>query len=214
MKLKKRTTQLKEKITNSYYKYCSELPLWNFIKCMTNKNVNYLIISGNPDTNLLNHQWGLICDEYTDLSEDATHSYLLDLFTQISYLDEKLRIVYNIIAYLERKRSEGLIEILQNELGFPFSYSEETMLHDLKMTVSAVKMDKVNLGLSEAELKAYKDRHVEATEVDYIKLIIRLGKFQGYQINQKETTVLEFASILNDFTNSISSNKKLIPTEE
>lgn len=209
-KLNKKRGNLNPDIVNDYYKDCSELPLWNFIKCTVSKNLNYLIISGTPDVELMKKSWNDITNEYSDLSDDGTTSYILNLFSQISYLDEKLRIVYNIIAFIENRRSEELIKILQEDLGFGYSYSEETIEDDLRATVSEIKIDKVNLDLSEIELKAYKEKSVEPNEVDYVKLIVRLGKHQGYPIKQKETTVLEFVAILNDFSSKISNRQLTI----
>lgn len=202
MKLQKKRTELTPKIVSAYYKDCSELILWNFVKCITTKNLNYLIISGQPSQENLSKAWIDIGDEYADLSQDNLHDFLLNLMSQISYLDEKLRIVYNIVAYLENKRSEGLIEVLQNDLEFPYEYSEESIQQDLKMTVNDIKMDQINLELSHVELKAFRDKNTEPTEIDYNKLISRVSKYQGYAIKQKETTLLEFTVMLNDFVSS------------
>lgn len=212
MQLIKKRSQIKIKTIDAYYDNCNDLIFWNFVKCTVTKNLNYLIISGTPAKDKLIAAWNEITNSYQDLAKDSTSDYLLNLFCQISYLDERLRIVYNIIAYLEVNRSEGLIEVLQNDLGFNYSYSEETMLQDLKLTLSECKMDKVNLDLSEIELKAYREKNVEPTEIDYDRLLTRLSKYQGYQLKSKEITVTQFVSILNDYS-AKNQPGKLEPTE-
>lgn len=212
MQLTKKRTQIKPKVIDAYYDNCSDLIFWNFVKCLVTKNVNYLVISGTPSKEKLNEAWKSIESDYQDLAKDSTSDYLLTLFCQISYLDEKLRIVYNIVSYLEINRSQGLISVLREELGFSYSYSEQTMKQDLKLTVSECKMDKVNLDLSEIELKAYKEKNVEPTEIDYDRLLTRLSKFQGYQLKAKEITATQFISILNDYT-AKNQPQKLEPTE-
>lgn len=212
--LKKKTTNLKKFAeVNSWYKNCSELPLYNFIKATITNDVTWLKISGNPSDEDLHEAWSTIQGDFEDMQKDSQSDYLLNLISQITYTDERLRIIYNVVSILEIKRSEALISILQNELGFNYEYSEESLQRDLKLTLSEIKMDQVNLELSRKEYEDYKAKGKPVTELDYDKLISRLSKYQGYHIKSKEITVTQFISILNDFTET-NSPKKLIPTDE
>lgn len=191
---------LKQNIKAEYYKNCAELPLNLFIQCVVTQKLHGLIISGKPTDEQLNEAWGNINQDYQDLTEDHDGDYLLGLFSNISYLDERLRIIYNIVAYLEIKRSEGLILLLQ-EMGFDFEYSEESLLTDLKLTVSQAKFDKVNLEMQQNELKELQSKGKQPTEYDYDSILSTLSKYQGYQLRSKDLTVTEFIAILNRFKN-------------
>ena len=205
--LQKKRTPIKQP---RWYTDCAELPLINFIKivCDANRLREWLTITGTPKESDLLQAWEKISESYNDLMGDTTQVYLLDLLSQISYLDEKLRIVYNIVAYLSVNRSEGLIKVLQEDLNFNYEYSDESIERDLKATVSEIKIDKVNLELNQNELKEHKDKGKPPTESDYDSILSTLSKHQGYHIRKQDITVSEFIAILNNFKDA-HSNKPI-----
>lgn len=204
----------KKDIPVEYYQSCDTLMLYNFIKIVVTKNIRqWLTISGYPSDEQLSDAWNKINESYQDLTEDTDGDYLLGLFTSISMLEGKLAIIYNILAYLEINRSEGLIQVLQDEFGYYYEFSEESIEIDIKSIISELKLDQVNLDLQNKELKEFQGKGKAPNEFDYDSILSTLSKYQGYHIRSKDITVTEFIAILNRFKHENNPIKNESPQE-
>jgi len=178
-----------------YFDSCTELPLYNLIKIIVTKDLKWLIKEGNP-TNL-ETAWANIYSEYCEISGDQTGGYVLDLSKEISYLTNRLTHVQKLVDMLLIRRNEDWISILQNELGFKFSYSD--LEKDLKRTVTLAKSDLVKLQKKQSEYDSLNKPGKETTEQDYTKTLQVLSKFQGYQVRAKDITVSEYVEMIKDY---------------
>lgn len=212
--LKKKKTKIERIVKPEYHTKCSTLLLYNYIKVCVTNDLSWLVIAGKPTKEQLADAWHEITEQYQFLSsEDVSGDYLLNLLIDISTLDERLRVVYNIVNFLFIKRSDELISILQDEYGYPFTYSEESYEADLKATLAYASANKVSLDLAEAELKKYKEANKAPTEFDYDSIVTLLSKYQGYPINEKEVTVTKFISIMNRYKNENTNKSQPSPEE-
>lgn len=204
----------KQHIEIKYYESCDTLILYNFVKSVVTKDLrSWLVISGYPTDEQLMEAWAKINESYQDLTEDTDGDYLLGLFTNISQLEGRLTIVYNILAYLEINRSDALIELLQEEFGFYYEFSEESIVSDIKAIISELKLDQINLDLQNKELKEFQSKGKAPNEFDYDSILSTLSKYQGYHIRSKDITVTEFIAILNRFKHENNPVKNQSPQE-
>jgi hypothetical protein len=180
------------------YSQCTDLPIYNFVKCSVSGDLKYLVKSGSPDN--LDEVWDKIKNEYAELCNDTSQAYLLNMVVKIDMLDKRLIIIQGIVDQLSKRRNEDLITMLQVELGFPFQYIDlET---DLKNTITKAKFDLLTLKTLEAEYKAYLEENKggkELTEQDYEEQMIMLSKWQQCKYTLRDTTVSEYVALINRF---------------
>lgn len=192
--------EVAEEIIGEVYNSCGDLLMYNFVKASVTKNLKHLIKSGSPTDSELTEVWELIKAEYEDLSNDSSQNYLLNLLIQIDHLDKKLIITQGLVDYLSIERSEELIEVLQNDLNFPFAYIDLDV--DLKKTITKAKFDLMNLRRLEAESKEFVEdnkNEKETSELDYEEQMTILSKWQQCRYSLNDTTVTQYIALIHRF---------------
>lgn len=169
------------------------MPLWNFVQCVVYKDLAALGSHDNPEA-----IWEAIFNEYIDLTKSTKSSQLLRLYCEISQLEGKHTILLTILAQLAIKRTEGLIELLQKDMGYRYSYSEATFDADIKRTLTQSKNDILQLQLKRGELeKLSKAPQKELTEADFDDDLAEISKYQGIHYKMKDITVTEYVTLIN-----------------
>jgi hypothetical protein len=201
MKRSKLISQPKQEFhLDKAYESLFELPLYNWVKRILEDDNKWLVISGNPSG--LEELWEQLKGQYQDMIESADTSQIIDLTRDISMLRVRLKIIESVVAHLKIRRSEKLIEILRNDLGF-FKLKYDDLEKDLERTLNRAKADIVELKrkITERDVLYKVDEHEkEWTEYDYIKQLSELSKFQGGGvIHIKQINVAEYVALLNRF---------------
>lgn len=195
------------------YRKCSELPLYNFIKLIVTNDISWLNIDKDSDVSDEHTQvWNDIIHEYMSLTKNTKQLYVLDLLKIITAANLNLDLIQRIITFMANDYDADLVKILRS-FGFMFKYDpySETYEKDLEMTVSSAKSIIIKKKIAEEELNKLNSEPTDsrvASEQDYIALIVAMGRFQGYRIDWKETTVSEYAEILRVFTKQAEENGK------
>lgn len=188
-------------VPQSVYSSCSDLPLWNFIE---------ISITGELDKwGVDEKSWESIIAEYTELSGNSSISKMFGLRRQITYLTNKLNIIQYIINALTLKRNEQLIQLLQKEYGFN-KLTFDDLFNDMQRVVSLSKGEVVKLRLAKKQFDdLQKDAPTETiSRFDWDNNLRQLGKYQGYPIKKKETTVSEYLAIDKGYKEHIEYLKK------
>jgi len=182
---------------------CDTLPLYNFIKITTTKDLKWLIKEGNP-TNL-DEVWANIFSEYSEMSADQSTSHMLQLAIKISYLENRLTHIQSIVDYLATKRNEELITLLKN-MGFKFAFVD--LEKDLKRTVTVAKSDIVKLQKAQADYEKNISKDGDITEGHYNKTLAGLSKHYGYLPNKFKISVTDYVSLVNEYNTWQETAKK------
>lgn len=188
-------------VSQSVYSSCSDLPLYNFIE---------ISITGDLDRWGVNEKsWESIIAEYTELSGNSSISKMFGLRRQITYLTNKLNIIQYIINALTLKRNDQLIQLLQKEYGFN-KLTFDDLFKDLQRVVSLSKGEIIKLKLAQKQFNdLQKDAPTETmSRFDWDNNLRDLGKYQGYPIKKKETTVSEYLAIDKGYKEHIEYLKK------
>ncbi|MHB9057110.1 MAG: hypothetical protein ACYC2P_13350 [Paludibacteraceae bacterium] len=182
----------------SYFDNCSDLSLYLFVKVLTTGEHKWLIKSGNPTKEQLKEAWEQIFDEYSRLSENKQQNYLLNLLREYYSIPNKLTIIQTIVDNLALRYDPNLIALLR-QMGFRHSYSPETFVNDLKLTVTQAKglILKYKSLYEDLEKLQKQDNKVEPNDYDLI--LSELSKYQGYRLDPKTITVSEFCAIVKRF---------------
>lgn len=94
---------LQDTHSSMWYHNIHELPLWVFIKCQLEKNVNYLIRSGNPSIEELEASWASIVQEFHEAIGDDQTTMRLFVYKEMALLAIVIREIH-ILIYALRKR--------------------------------------------------------------------------------------------------------------
>lgn len=181
------------------YTSCFDLPLYNFIQ---------ISLRGEPEKwNVSDDGWEIILSEYSDLAGDKNMTHVFNLTRQITYLTDRLNIIQLIIDELSIRRVEGLIDLLRKDLGFQLKF--EDLQSDLAKVASRSKSDLIKLKLAQSQYDELQKKGGEsATEADWNDELAVLGKFQGYAVRQKETTVSEYLAVKKQFRQYVENQNK------
>lgn len=192
--------------TRKTFTSCNDLPLHNFIQIVVHDDLKQLY--SEPSKLILKQAdlksiWETIFNQYNDLTNNTQSTHILSLVKEITVLNNKIDIVnYAISCLLKAETTQGYepLKEMLHSMGFRFSYSDETLHNDCKVTLSSMKavIMRKNEAIAEYEAIASDDTK-KATEEDYIKLISQLSKFIGFHIDKYKVTVTEYISYINAF---------------
>lgn len=183
----------------SCFNSCSELPLYNFIKILTNKDYRNLIRFGYPSKTELSRAWELIFSEYNNISENKQSTYLLTLLREYYSIPNKLAIIQTIVDNLALRHDPDLVSCLR-ALGFRHKYEPgDGLLNDLKITVTQAKGLMLKYRALYDDLERLQQKSKDAEPNDYDLILAQLSKWQGFRIDTKKTTVSEFVAIVKLF---------------
>lgn len=194
-------------IKSEYYKSCSELPLYNFIKILVFNDLSYLIIKGKPRN--LHALWNDIFEEYVKLTGDEKQSELLMLYKETAFLSNKIFLVQSIVYSLRIQYSKELQDMLIKQ-GFRIDLNvKDLSSYQKKLDNVLTQLKKVQSDLDrrKEEIKKH-DTGEKVSESYYDEVLSELSKFQGYRLNSKEISVSEFVSIRNRYNKYVKDQLK------
>lgn len=187
------------------YRTCEELPLYNFIKIAVHNDLSWLNADAPEQGTQLKQVWEAILEEYNSLSGNTKSAHVLSLVKEITILNNKLYVIQSCVDFLQHTRSEELIQILK-DMHFRFTYSPETMQKDLKLTVSSAKTLLMQRREAQKEYEVLQGKEEPLTEKDFYALLTQLSKYNGYKIDAKQTSVLEFTVLMDQYNQSIPAS--------
>lgn len=195
----------------TYYTSCSELPLRKFVRCLVGGDVSFLRKNGWAKKDVLEEAWEKIFIEYLDLTKDPRQSQLLALMRDLTTLNTRAMLVYEICRQLSQKPHPALAEQLKR-MGFRYDYDLNDPVKRKRATMATIAQ--ARLLTYQAEQRKKDLEHLqkaggkEMTEADYDELITELSKFQGYRLDPNKTTVSEFATIVKRYKDHVKALTK------
>lgn len=200
-----------EHLKDLLHRTCKTLSLYAFIEAYCNDDLSFLVIKGEPTQAELEESWQEILVEYSGLIKNEQSGYIFDLGKQITLLQLDINYLDRVVHFLHYRYDEEIADQLRC-MGFSLDakYGTEEYTNELDMIVSLATTKVFDLGELEEEYKRLNNTATgkKQTEEDLLMTIAALSKYQGYHINKKETTVLEFASIFNLYLKELAHSKK------
>lgn len=193
-----------------YYDSCNDLPLYNFIKLLSTKDLSYLVISGKPKN--LPEVWDKVFNEYVQLTGSEKQTQILALTKEVAYLGNKIFMVNSVIYSLRIQYSEELVGVLK-KLGFTISLNVKNLKdYERQLDLLSTRL-KSTISIYEKKAEELKkinssDDNETNIESQYLGWLTELSKFQGYRLNPKDITVTEFVNILNNYKEAAKKVKK------
>lgn len=185
------------------YKNCSELPLFNFIRCLTKEDYSQLLCDKDnwrlkPD---LNAVWDDIFMEYTELSQDKQGTHIFMLIRELTVLKHKLDLIQLCIDTLSKatdlSKLKPTIATLKSLSRVSFPFTEESLLNDLKLTAISSKRFVIQYEETLAEYRSLsKDEQSKATEMDYMEQVVSIKEHLGISFDIKTISTYEYIALV------------------
>lgn len=185
------------------YQNCSELPLYNFIRCLTKEDYSALLCDKDgwrlkPD---LSAVWDNIFMEYTELSQDKQGTHIFHLIRELTVLKNKLDLIQLCIDTLEKATNLELmqptIKTLKSLSGVTYPFTKETLLKDLQMTAKVSKRFIIQYEETLSEYRNLsKSEQSKATEMDYMEQVTAIKEHLGVQFDIRTLSVIEYIALV------------------
>ena len=192
-----------------YHRSCKTLPLEAFIQAYCNNDLSGLIIEGEPD-NGLQDAFNEIVFEYSGLIKSENSDYLFHLQKDIAILQHHIIYIDYAVSFLQLKYDE---EIATEVRSFGYAvpqFTDSNYNESLDKIKSLAKTKVFEHGNLVDEYNRL-NKTVEGkkqSEDEYIRTVIMLAKYQGYQIDRYKTTVYDFAQIFNNYLSEMKIKER------
>ncbi|MEJ6980738.1 hypothetical protein WG906_09780 [Pedobacter sp. P351] len=171
-----------------YYKSCSEMPLYSFIKVLTSGDKS-LMGKGSPVQ--LEEAWQTILNEFSAIASEATQGSVLAIVKNISMSNNNLKIIELIAEPLKRSYDPALCDSI-NQMGYDYKYNEQTKEQDLNLIIDAIKAAVVDLDKPSTQ-------HSDPNPSSYYSLLSDLSNFIGDSIDDKTISLFRFVELMNKY---------------
>lgn len=199
------------------YLRITNLPLDKFITCLCDDDLSPLIIDGHPSEEALQEAWEAIHEEYLEKMQDDEYSDIAELTKEINLLETKFNLIQTIVKLLEFMPFPFVINNIGPELdktlGFPVPLDPEdevSYAHTLEGALGHGKRywseaQSLRMQLPPADDAAPK----KVTREHFDQVIVSLSRFNKYKIVKHETTVSEYAAMVQDMRRAVASASKV-----
>jgi hypothetical protein len=185
-----------------------KITLANFIRCVVNNNYSVLRISGEPSMHQLFIAWIKILSAHYTLIEDKQQLKYIKFAAKMEALNLKITVVKYLCEALRAWYDERLINCLRNPTdkggwGYKLSYSPDTVLADIDMTLTLLSNDEFKLIKMKTEYgneqKAKKKKGEAPTKNFYMKILYAIEKYRApCRYRAEEITLYEFDMFYNE----------------
>ena len=149
----------------------------------------------------LNNALEVICDEFSQVIDNAAYMRSLDTRKQHFFLTNRLAYIPDLVRIYAQTGDDDLYDMIINE-GIMF---EKGDWDGLERRYKA-KIGDLQRGLKRLELEAELSKTKE--KASYYELLAILSKFQGHRIDIRQTTLKELAYIHKQYKEYIKEQKK------
>lgn len=189
--------------TVSLYQSINELPLSNFITCLVDNNLNALVKSGLPTSEVLQDTWYKIHEEYSDCIGDTETKVYLSLFKEVNQLAAKIELTTKILSVLQNYRikqfEDELQAILKTNFVFdasnPVEYDALLMRCYNRSKSFLISFDLKNTHLQEMQ-KKFDGKGEKPSREYFSNTLNMLSMFNKYRICATDITTYEYIDLI------------------
>ena len=194
----------------TYHLSCKTLPLNSFIKAYCNNDYSGLVKSGTPSDEGLKAAWNEILFDYSGLIKSEDSDYIFQLAKRIGLLQFHIMYVDYAVLFLETTKDDDIAGELR-DMGYNIPpFEDNTFSKSLQMVKSLAKAKVFELDTLTDEYNRISQTKggKQQTEDEYIRTVVMLSKYQGYNLDRNTTTVYDFAQIFNNYLSEMKIKNK------
>jgi len=192
------------------HRSCKTLFLDPFIQAYSNNDLSGLVIEGLPAPDELHDAWNEIMFEYSGLIKGDNSDYLFQLQKEIAVLEHHIIYIDYSVPFLKLRYDEDIAQEVRY-LGYTVpGFTADNYQKSLNLITELAKRKVFDHGNLVDEYNRL-NKTVEGkkqSEGEFIRTIVMLAKYQGYNIDRKITTVYDFAQIFNNYLSEMKVKEK------
>jgi hypothetical protein len=193
-----------------YFQSITELPLSKFIEVAVDDNYAALVISGNPDMDVLKDAWYEIYQEFLDSMGDANQLLILKLYKEITRLaiqQEQIQMLIDFLSvYKYKKYEDQLNKILLTKFQF-----KDKRKDDLERSVRIARQMSIQIDIKQMQLNNIRDKAPKdgqkISRGYFQSILITLSDFAKYPVLESITT-FEFCERVKRLTAFAQAQKQ------
>ncbi len=149
--------------------------------------------------------WDKIFEEYSVLSASTQSNHILELLKEVKRLEFTINLIQSCLTVLHNCSKHNLnvsdyqptIDTLKS-YGYYYEYSNLSLMDDMTQIINESKALHIDLADNIAEYNTLTEsKKAESTESDFLDEAAIISKFNGFAINPRTTTVIEYISYLS-----------------
>lgn len=194
----------------TYHRTCKTLPLQAFINASCNNDLSGLLIEGEAKQDELLEAWSEIVFDYSGLVRTENSEHLFSLKKQIAIMQHHIIYIDYAVQFLRIKYDQ---EIADEVRSFGYDVLEfenegyQKALNRIESLAKTVVFEHGNL-VDEYNRLTNTVEGKKQTEDEFIRTVVMLAKYQGYNIDRLTCTVYEFAQIFNNYLSEMKVREK------
>lgn len=197
-----------------YYKSINELPLSRFIDCLVDNNLFALIISGEPEKDLLEAVWEEILFDYNEAIGDNESKMYFQLFKEVHLLlitMKEIEMNIQILSFeYDKKYADNLNALLETDFAFDFS-DQEKYHKELSRCKNRSKGIFIQYEIKNTQFEALKKKNdnkdFKVNREYFQNILITLSDHAKYEIKDN-ITVYQFCERIKRFGQFIKTIEK------
>lgn len=195
------------------YQGLEELPLHNFMLCLTKAEYQLLLKSGTADDDILVKYWNELFAEYAEKMQSATYSKVVSIYQELVRLQARAMIVSNSLLILAYRYDKEIAAQL-TKLGYTLTYDSSNMTaYEKQLQIIARKAKSITILIlqkqEELEMLRKKSGENAATYEKFLQSVIVVSRFMGYKIDVKATTVAEWIAMQQQYERFVMTQEQL-----
>ena len=194
------------------YQDC-RIPLDRFVDCLIDKELERLVISGNPTEFQLNEAWGKVYVEYLELTNKDSYNPMLDKMIDINTISAKVYFVDKALDFLRLNYDKEIVKIL-DEFGLQTNIFEtDNILERMRkfnQIVGRVKLWVIQQSILQKEFDELEAVNNAQKNGRYYfdDALDAISRLRHYQVEAKAITVIQFCRALKQM--EYEYNKKMM----
>lgn len=174
-----------ESQTVSLFQSINELPLSNFITCLVDNNLNALVKSGLPTSEVLQDTWIDILAEYSDCIGTNENKMFLSIYKELIVLDAKLKIIDSCADVLSGTHEDSIAKMLNELCKTNYKFLGENRIKELQSCLNRSKSLKIAFDLKMIQFEAIREKQNKGEKPSrkyFISILIFLSNHAKYAI--------------------------------
>lgn len=172
------------------------LPLINFINCLCDNDLSFIVISGNPSIETLQRAWGVIYEQFLDGMKDREGIRRLRLMGKINHLNFIYELVHLCVRFLEQAYDREILDILRRHIAIVGEFNPEDVAQyfkDLQNLLTRAQSIKAQILDKTAEYAALGGKPGQkATTEQFNRFIAQVSIYTKFHIDKRVVTIAEF----------------------
>lgn len=188
-----------------------DLMLFDFIRILFRREYNRLAVSGQATEAQLSDAWAVVFEQYCSAIENSMYDELKMHMEMLIKMQSKIIVIKSSLMALATGYNEQAVKNLR-EIGYIVKFpadDPEAFSADMKKMIASAKTLSVKIQQVVIEIDKLKKTpgNNDSAESDFMDGIAIIGKWHGFRIDTKQTSVAEYCSMMRNYNRYLTKER-------